>query len=63
MMREKVLGRPWTWPPFGQRVGTGRGGTSFFWGRFRLEPFFEINPGILCGGIDISWPLIAINRA
>ena len=31
-------------------------------GRFPLEPFFEINPGILSSWIDTSWLLIVINR-
>ena len=26
-----------------------------------LSPFFEINPGILCSGIESSWTLMAIN--
>ena len=30
---------------------------------FPLEPFFEINPGILCRGSDSSWSLIAMNSA
>ena len=29
--------------------------------RFPLKPFFEINPGILCSGIDNSERLIALN--
>ena len=28
---------------------------------FPLEPFFEINPGILYSGIDSQWRLIALN--
>ena len=30
---------------------------------FPLEPFFEINPGVVCSGIDNSWPLDALSNA